>query len=348
MGQGSFLDIKCEQLHNLLISWFVQCYQPARRAFVVPCRGVIPLTEESVHIMTGLPRGQSKVKYYVDYKLEAEIAARIFPGGSSRPKVSKLARMVEQYQGADDTFKELWMLFIMSTVVAPTTDTKMSNRCYPMLLDIPRANELNLCKFVADELHEHLSNQKYTRGCLLYCMLRYFDALQTDHLELEIGNARFAINAWSKLAVDCVGALDVQEYDTTTFGTLELKEEYKEAVAREMGLFGGPEGFDSWRKLNTHPTCTQKQRVKAFTIIQTFSSKLNILLSSLVQGLTESSDTESSENDGDSYNEDVETELSEPEAQQNDGNVNAEEQIVSPVVDKTKKVRQDKRTSPAK
>jgi hypothetical protein len=57
VGQGSFLDIKCGHLHNPVINWFVRCYNPARRAFVVPCRGVIPLTEESIHIMTGLPRG---------------------------------------------------------------------------------------------------------------------------------------------------------------------------------------------------------------------------------------------------------------------------------------------------
>ncbi|KAM0915177.1 hypothetical protein ACQ4PT_011068 [Festuca glaucescens] len=110
--------------------------------------------------MTGLPRGQLEVNYYVDYELEVVIAARLFPGGSIRPKVSDLARMVEQYEGADDSFKELWILFIMSTLVAPTTANKMSNKCYPMLVDIARVNELNLCKFVADELHDHLSNQR--------------------------------------------------------------------------------------------------------------------------------------------------------------------------------------------
>ncbi|KAM0874329.1 hypothetical protein ACQ4PT_037490 [Festuca glaucescens] len=283
--------------------------------------------------MTGLPRGQLEVKYYADYDLEADIAARLFPGGSSRPKVSDLARMVDQYEGADDSFKELWMLFIMSIVVAPTTDNKMSNKCYPMLVDIARANELNLCKFVADELHDHLSNHKYTKGCLLYCMLRYFDAIQTDHFELELGNARFAINAWSKLAIDVVGELDVQEYDTTTFGSLELKDEYKEVVALEMGLFGGPDGFDSWMKLNTHPTCTQKQRVKAFTLMQNFASSLN----------------------------DVDTGLSEHEAHKNDGSGNvaapkkvgcatghAKKQIVSPVVGRRNEGQQDGITSLAK
>ncbi|KAM0900724.1 hypothetical protein ACQ4PT_020428 [Festuca glaucescens] len=312
--------------------------------------------------MTGLPRGQLEVKYYADYKLEVVIAARLFPGGSTRPKVSDLAKMVEQYVGVDESFKELWMLFIMSTIVAPTTDNKMSNKCYPMLVDIARANELNLCKFVAAELHDHLSNQKYTKGCLLDCMLRYFDALQTDHFELELGNAKFAINAWSKLAIDAVGALDVQEYDTTTFGSLELKDEYKDVGALEMGLFGGPDGFDSWMKLNTHPSCTQKQRVKAFTLMHNFASSLNGLLSSLVQGLTQCSDGESSYDDADSYNEDVDTELSEHDAHENDASRNVpaprkvgcatghgkKKMIVSPVVGTRNEGQQDGITIQAK
>jgi hypothetical protein len=41
-------------------------------------------------------------------------------------------------------------------------------------VDIEQANEFNLCKFVADELHNHLSNGKYTKWCLLYCMVSFF------------------------------------------------------------------------------------------------------------------------------------------------------------------------------
>ncbi|XP_047043360.1 uncharacterized protein LOC124647461 [Lolium rigidum] len=98
----------------------------------------------------------------------------------------------------------------------------MSNKCYPMLLDIANAKEMNMCKFIVDELHNNLSNGKYSRGCLLYCMLRYFDALNTNHLELMLGDERFAINAWSSLQIDAVGAMDAQEYDSTIFGVTEL------------------------------------------------------------------------------------------------------------------------------
>jgi hypothetical protein len=41
-------------------------------------------------------------------------------------------------------------------------------------------------------------------------------------LELELGDACFAINAWSKEAIDAVGALDVQEHDATKFGSMQV------------------------------------------------------------------------------------------------------------------------------
>jgi hypothetical protein len=52
--------------------------------------------------------------------------------------------------------------------------------------------------------------------------LRYFNALDTDHLVLELGDAQFAINSWSKDAIDVIGALDAQEYDTTKFGSVKV------------------------------------------------------------------------------------------------------------------------------
>jgi hypothetical protein len=41
-------------------------------------------------------------------------------------------------------------------------------------------------------------------------------------LESELGDARFAIIAWSKEAIDAVGALDVQEHDATKFGSMHV------------------------------------------------------------------------------------------------------------------------------
>jgi hypothetical protein len=39
---------------------------------------------------------------------------------------------------------------------------------------------------------------------------------------------------------------------------MQLKDEYKDDFARDMGLFGGLDGFKAWMTLNTHRTCPEK------------------------------------------------------------------------------------------
>ena len=56
MGTGALLDIKCGYLHNTLVTWFTRLYHSGRKGFVVPRRGFIPLTEESVHNILGIPQ----------------------------------------------------------------------------------------------------------------------------------------------------------------------------------------------------------------------------------------------------------------------------------------------------
>jgi hypothetical protein len=48
--------------------------------------------------------------------------------------VSEIAKMIEEHKESGVIFKQLWMIFVVSTVVAPTTDVRISNKCYPMLV----------------------------------------------------------------------------------------------------------------------------------------------------------------------------------------------------------------------
>jgi hypothetical protein len=104
-----------------------------------------------------------------------------------------------------------------------------------------------------------------------------------------------------------------------------------------------------------------QQRVKAFSLMQNFASSLNGLLSSLVQGLTQCSDGESSDDDADSYHEDVDTEVSEHDAHENHTSKNVpatrkvgcatghakKKMLVSPVVITRNGGQQDGTTSQA-
>ncbi|KAI4990450.1 hypothetical protein ZWY2020_038813 [Hordeum vulgare] len=121
-----------------------------------------------------------------------------------------------------------------------------------MLEHIDQANKLNLCKFVVAQLHEHLSKGKFTKGCLLYCMLRYLDALDCDGMEPELPNTPYTINAWSKTHVDVVAEMDMLEHDPPSFGNFQDK-------------------------------------LKATTVISKFASGVGTLFNQFASGLTHSS-----------------------------------------------------------
>ncbi|KAI4997492.1 hypothetical protein ZWY2020_052834 [Hordeum vulgare] len=181
MGTGALLDIKCGYLHNTLVTWFTRQYHSGRKGFVVPRRGFIPLTEESVHKILDIPRGDIEIKYEADYDNEDEIASSLFPGDGRRPKITTVVTAIINNNNGDASFKKLWLIYIVSTVLAPTTDTRISNKCYPMLL-------------------------------------RYLDALDCNGMELELPDTPYTVNAWSKTHVDVVAEMDMLEHDPPSFG----------------------------------------------------------------------------------------------------------------------------------
>ncbi|KQK20258.2 hypothetical protein BRADI_1g53476v3 [Brachypodium distachyon] len=188
MFLGSFLDIKCEVLHNYLVDYVARSYDSSSRSFVFPGRGVLPLTAQSVHEVLGAPNGPDDVPYHEDHALEDELVPNLFGIGNSRPKVSDVAKAIIACEVADDRFKRLWLIYVVSTCLAPTTDTKISNKCYPMLAYINRMGDLNLCKFVADQLHMHFSENKFRKGCLLYCMTRTEAAKMVTKFSIGLNN----------------------------------------------------------------------------------------------------------------------------------------------------------------
>ena len=147
MGTAPFLDIKCEYLHNTLVAWFVRLYKPERRGFVIPGRGFIPLTELSVHEMLGIPNGSIEVKFEVDYETEDEVAEELFPVEGTRPRITTVATSIIEHRDAGDTFKKLWLIYIVSTMLVPTTDTRISNKCYPMLVSLDHVFRQSLAYF---------------------------------------------------------------------------------------------------------------------------------------------------------------------------------------------------------
>ena len=130
----SFLDIKLRTLHNPMIVWLTRCYDPACRSIVVPGRGRIAVNEESVRNILGIPQGDVEVRYAVDAEIEAALAPVTFPGDDKTSLTTRVAILLRDYRLDDDRFKRMWIMYVMCTILAPTTRNRVSSRCYPAIV----------------------------------------------------------------------------------------------------------------------------------------------------------------------------------------------------------------------
>ncbi|KAM0874540.1 hypothetical protein ACQ4PT_037370 [Festuca glaucescens] len=238
MELDSLLDIKCHCLNNKLINWFASLYDKNTREFVIPGRGRIPLDEESVYRTLGLPYGTNPVVYSVDREVEASLGALLFPADGSTPMTSRVYQILKDMTDSGDAFKQTFVMYVISTVLSPTTRNRVSNRCYPVMANIGNVHTLQWCKFVADQLHDELSKGSASQTCLFHLQLLYVDSLDVSGLDLDLPQACFASNIWSKEDIDKVLLADLRD-DKVSYGKLELKSQF----AIPYTLFGGAAGF---------------------------------------------------------------------------------------------------------
>ena len=58
--------------------------------------------------------------------------------------------------------------------------------------------------------------------CLCF-QLKYISSLNCDDYVVELGEAEFGINLWTRQAVEAIAALDTQESDPNSFGKLQVR-----------------------------------------------------------------------------------------------------------------------------
>ena len=52
--------------------------------------------------------------------------------------------------------------------------------------------------------------------------LKYISSLNCDDYVVDLGEAAFGINLWTRHAVDAIAALDTQDSDPNSFGKLQV------------------------------------------------------------------------------------------------------------------------------
>ncbi|XBI12545.1 hypothetical protein VPH35_139402 [Triticum aestivum] len=254
MGMQALMDVRCKNLVNPVCDWLDEAYDPASREFVIPGRGRLPLDEESVFCTLGVARGEIKVSYEVNNKIEEISFARLFPGMTSMPNTTVLANSLEGMKTHGEVFKMKLLMYLISAVFAPTTSLRPSNKCFPILAKLKDVKNMNCCKFIADFLHDAFSNKMYQKGCRLHLMLMYVDRLDLSTIDFTgIGGPppphKFAVSVWTYNAVKAVLATD--KITDKKYGKLQLMAKHAITTACLVGLKNLASGW----------TCTQLRLV---------------------------------------------------------------------------------------
>ncbi|XP_073360743.1 uncharacterized protein [Aegilops tauschii subsp. strangulata] len=248
MGMQDLMDVRCKNLVNPVCDWLGEIYDLASREFVIPGRGRLPLDEESVFCTLGVPRGEIKVPYEVNNKIEEALFARLFPGMTSMPNTTVLANSLEGMKTHGEVFKMKLLMYLISAIFVPTTSLRPSNKCFPILAKLKDVKNMNWCKFIADFLHDAFSNKMYQKGCHLHLMA----VLATDRIT------------------------DMK------YGKLQLMAKH----AIDYSVFGGPQNFGKWMDVHSAPSCPTEARAPVEHLVGQFASSMTSLLGQLVEGWT--------------------------------------------------------------
>ena len=171
---GGMLEIQCSKLQPELCMFLMEHFNPDTCEFVFLGRGSIPVTEDSVYLVLGVPWGNNEVRYELDTNAITFMLNQFGHGGSNQPTMSSIENKLMKRKQADSTYLRLCTTYAMCSVLAPTTGVHVSPRIYPSLVNIKDAHKLNVCRFVIKILRKAAkkpADKGVQKACMLYCMV---------------------------------------------------------------------------------------------------------------------------------------------------------------------------------
>jgi hypothetical protein len=174
---GGLLDIKCSKLQPDLCKFLMESFDSASCSLVFPGRGSIPITEESVQKVIGVPRGKLQVSYDLNSDAIKFMREEIGVVGKHQPTIKALEKKLLTMKKSDSRYLRLFIIYGMCSVLAPTTCVRISPRTYSSFIHIKQAKNLNVCKFVITMIQkatQSSSEKAILKSCMLYIMVTFF------------------------------------------------------------------------------------------------------------------------------------------------------------------------------
>ncbi|TVT99417.1 hypothetical protein EJB05_55238, partial [Eragrostis curvula] len=283
-GFGGLLKIGTGTLPVDLINWLLSNFNPETSEIVVPGRGCIRVTAESVHRMFRLPKGGDKVPYDFDVNAINFIHETYGIDDCKAPSLKSIVTRLKQNKKANDDYLRTWILLAVSTFLCPSTSLSISPKCYPAVRDLTKVKNLDWCQFVVDCLINSMltrGKKNSVRGCIFLLALLYLDSLDVQNVKIPSGLPR--VKAWSKSLIRKIIKLDTNRYGS--FGNLKLKGS-AHAVTQNSFL-GRIEDIESLVASKTGPGISNAKKRKLCEIVSNACAGITEVVGNFVGQVSE-------------------------------------------------------------
>jgi hypothetical protein len=173
---GGMILMKCSKLIPEMCRFLMGCFDPVKCQLDFGERGRIPVTAESVVKVLGVPTGRSAVPYYLDADATSLMLNMLGITDGVQPNVTSLEKELGKDYPADDAYLRKFVIYMISSVFAPTTAIKVSPKCYPSVLNIDAISTLNWAEFIIDILKETANakdRKNWFKACMPYIMVSF-------------------------------------------------------------------------------------------------------------------------------------------------------------------------------
>lgn len=216
------LGMKCSKLIPELCYYLMECFDPTTSELNFGERGKIPINEESVVKVMAVPNGKYPVPYHSDIEATGLIFGMLGINDGKQPTVASIETQLGPTYPADVDFLRKFVMYVTSSVFAPTTGIQVSPKCYPALINSDAISKLNWAKFIIDILimtANAKGKKNWFKACMPYLMVLYVDSLETGAVQVPADGPR--ICSWTNKMIKLVVDLDTKP--DGSFGNLPLK-----------------------------------------------------------------------------------------------------------------------------
>ncbi|CAN6273204.1 unnamed protein product [Urochloa humidicola] len=291
-GFGGLLKIACATIPAEFANWLlVDCFDAGTSQLVLPGRGRISLTADSVTEILGLPNDGVEVKYELDVEAINFMHEKYGLDHGTTLKIEAIVKRIKDNKEPDEDFLRSFLMLAVSTFLCPPTSLGISPRCYPPLVNLSCVKDLNWAQFVVDQFKlcaTKMGKKDSVRVCLLVLVILYVDSVDVGNLEIPSTKPRVA--AWSRKLIEEVIKLDTNR--DGSFGKLKLK---RSSYSTVHDIFFGSNDIEDFVSSKAPRGVSLQKKKKICAAVSRVLNGMTELLGTFVQEISGVEDEQESE-----------------------------------------------------